>query len=109
MLGEPVPPLLPSRETADNLCQCGCPQRNLPEKDILRLGKQLEEMDKEMMVSSLQPPHFALSLLNKDGCNSLHTKGQIGDKSYIVTIDTGATVTIARPDITAELPERDPP
>jgi hypothetical protein len=50
------------------------------------------------MVSSLQPPRFTLNLLDKDGRNSLHAKGWIGDKSCIVTI--------ARPDITAELPER---
>jgi hypothetical protein len=66
-------------------------------------------MDKEMMVSSLQPPHYALSLLDKDSHNSLKVEGQIGDKSCLVTVDTRASVTIARPDIRAGLPQKDPP
>jgi hypothetical protein len=37
------------------------------------------------------------------GHGSLHAEGRIGDKSYLVTIYTGAPMTNARPDIKAGL------
>jgi hypothetical protein len=38
---------------------------------------------------------------------SLNAEGQIGDKSCLIAIDTGASVTIAMPDFSAELPKRE--
>jgi hypothetical protein len=46
----------------------------------------------EMTVSSLLPPHYALSVLDKNGHDSMHTEGWVRDKSCLVTIDTGAAV-----------------
>jgi hypothetical protein len=46
----------------------------LRRRDSPRLEKQLEEMDKETTVSSLLPTHYAFSVLNKNGHNSLHTE-----------------------------------
>jgi hypothetical protein len=40
---------------------------------------------------------------------ALHAKGWIGDRSYLVVINTAASVIIARPDIIAGLPKRDLP
>jgi hypothetical protein len=45
-------------------------------------------------VSLLLPPCYALSMLNKDVRNSLHSEGWIGD----VTIDTRVSVIFARLD-----------
>jgi hypothetical protein len=39
---------------------------------------------------------------------SLVTQGCVGDKPCLVTVDTGAYVTVARPDIAAGRPERQP-
>jgi hypothetical protein len=78
-------------------------------KRLTNLELLLEEMDKEIMVSSLLPPLYTLSMLDKDGHNSLHAEGQRGEKVYLLAIDAGASVTIARLDIAAGLPERDPP
>lgn len=64
--------------------------------------KQLEETDKTM-VSSLMSFRYALGVLDMDGHGSLHAEGRIGDKSCLVTIYTGASMTNARPDITAGL------
>lgn len=53
-------------------------------------------------------PHYALSAMDNDGRNSLQAKEWIGDRSCLVTVDTGASVTIVRPVITAGLPKRVP-
>jgi hypothetical protein len=37
---------------------------------------------------------------------SLFTQGWVGDKPCLVTVDTGAYVTVVRPDIAAGWPER---
>jgi hypothetical protein len=41
---------------------------------------------------------YALSVLDKDGHGSVHAEGRI-EKACPVVIDTGAFVTIAKPDI----------
>jgi hypothetical protein len=38
----------------------------------------------------------------------LVTQGWVGDKPCLVTVDTGAYVTVARPDIAAGWPEKQP-
>jgi hypothetical protein len=62
-----------------------------------------------MAVSSLLASGYALSMLDKDGHNSLHAEEQTGDKLYLVTVDTRTSMTITRSDITAGLPEGDQP
>jgi hypothetical protein len=47
-------------------------------------------------------------MLAKRNDDSLYVKGRIGDRPCLMTIDTGASITIARPDITAGLPETKP-
>jgi hypothetical protein len=48
-------------------------------------------------------------MLDKDGHNSLHAKGWVGGKARLVTVDTGASVTIIRPDIAVRLLKKDLP
>lgn len=43
----------------------------------------------------------------KQGHDTLNTKGERGEKSCLVTTDTGESVMTARPDITKGLPKRD--
>jgi hypothetical protein len=43
----------------------------------------------------------------RKGDDSLNVEEQTGDKSCLATIDTRASVTIVRQDITAGLPERE--
>lgn len=52
------------------------------------------------------PHHFTLDMLAERGDNSLNTEGWIGGIPCLVTIDTRASVTTARPDITSGLTER---
>jgi hypothetical protein len=47
------------------------------------------------MVSPLTFPHYVFSALEKHGHDSLHAEGWIGEKAYLVIIDTGAPSTIA--------------
>lgn len=60
-------------------------------------------------MSSLMLPRYTLSVSKHHGHDILHAEGRIGDKPYLVTIGTGASVPIARPEVTAGLPERDLP
>jgi hypothetical protein len=55
--------------------------------------------------SSITPPLFTLKVLAKWAKGSLTADGWIQEKPCRVTIDTGASVTVARPDIVAGLPE----
>jgi hypothetical protein len=44
----------------------------------------------------------------EDADCSLVTQGWVGDKLCLVTVDTGAYITVVRPDIAARWPERQP-
>jgi hypothetical protein len=50
-------------------------------------------------------PH-ALTVITDDGEPGLVTQGWVGGKLCLVTVDTGAYVIVARPDIVARWPER---
>jgi hypothetical protein len=56
----------------------------------------------------IKPPHYALTDITEKTDTSLVTQGWVGDKPCRVTVDTGTYVTIARPDIAARWPERQP-
>jgi hypothetical protein len=56
----------------------------------------------------IKPPHYALTGVTEQTDTSLVTQGWVGDKPCRVTVDTGAYVTVARPDIAAGCPEREP-
>jgi hypothetical protein len=60
---------------------------------------------REVSESSITPPRFTLKVLAKWAKGSLSADGWIQEKPCRVTIDTGASVTVARPDIVAGLPE----
>jgi hypothetical protein len=47
-----------------------------------------------------------LSMSEKHGNDSLHAQGWIGDKPCLMTTDSGMSVTVAWPNITAGLPQR---
>jgi predicted aspartyl protease len=49
-----------------------------------------------------------MTVITENTDRSLVTQGWIGDKPCLVTVDTGAYVTLARPDIAARWPERQP-
>jgi hypothetical protein len=57
-------------------------------------------------VSPLPPPRYALGVSEKHGHESPHAEGRTEQRACLITIDTKAFVHIARPDITAPLPER---
>jgi hypothetical protein len=59
---------------------------------------------KKALVPSLLPPHYTPNILVREGDDSLNAEG---NKSCLMTIDTRASVTITRPNITAGLPERE--
>jgi hypothetical protein len=49
-----------------------------------------------------------LTVITENADPSLVTQGLVGDKPYLVTVDIGAYVTVARPYIAPEWPERQP-
>jgi hypothetical protein len=53
-------------------------------------------------------PYQALTVITENVDPSLVTQGWVGGKPCHVTVDTGAYVTVARPDIAAGWPERQP-
>jgi hypothetical protein len=55
---------------------------------------------------TLVTPHHALTVNKEYTDPSLFTQGSVGDKPWLVTVDTGAYVTVVRPDIAAGWPER---
>jgi hypothetical protein len=59
-----------------------------------------------MPVYTLRTPHHALTNITENTDPSLVTQGWVGDKPCLVTVDTGAYVTVARPDIATRWPER---
>jgi hypothetical protein len=58
-----------------------------------------------MLACTLELPHHALTVMEKAD-PSLVTQGWANDKSCLMTIDTGACVTVARPDIASGWPKR---
>jgi hypothetical protein len=89
-------------------CQCRFPKKIFTERDQWRQENWAEGTQKKASVSSLPPPCCTNSVLVKHGHDSLNTEGRIGGKSCLVTIDTGASVTVARLDVTTGLSKRDP-
>jgi hypothetical protein len=61
---------------------------------------------KKVLVPPL-PPHYALNMLPEEDNYRLNARRCIEGKSRLMTIDTGASVMIARPDITAGLLRRE--
>jgi predicted aspartyl protease len=57
--------------------------------------------------SPIKPPRYAVKVLAEWAKGSLIADGWVQEKPYRVTIDTGASATVARPDIVAGLPERE--
>jgi serine/threonine protein kinase len=56
--------------------------------------------------SVVMPYHYALTSITTQADTGLVTQGWVGDKPCLVTVDTGAYVTVARPDIAARWPEK---
>jgi hypothetical protein len=52
--------------------------------------------------ASLLPSCYMLNVSARRSDDSLNTEHMLGDKSYLVTIDTGTSLTITRPDISAQ-------
>jgi hypothetical protein len=63
-------------------------------------------MKNKALVPLLLPPCYTLSVLTRKD-DSPNAEGWIGDKSCLVTIDSGASVAIAAPDISAGVPKRE--
>jgi hypothetical protein len=60
------------------------------------------------MGGCVKATHPTLKLITKRTENCLVAQGWIGNKACLVTIDTGACVTVARPDNVAGCLERKP-
>jgi hypothetical protein len=56
---------------------------------------------------SIKPPRYAVKVLAEWAKGSLIADGWVKEKPCRVTIDTGASATVVRPDIVAGLPERE--
>jgi hypothetical protein len=54
----------------------------------------------------IKVPHHALTVITGNAHTSMVTQGWVGDKPCVVTVDTGANVTVARSDIAAGWPEK---
>jgi hypothetical protein len=54
------------------------------------------------------PHHHALTVITGRAGPSLVTEGWVDDRPCLVTVDTGAYVTVAKPDIATGWPERQP-
>jgi hypothetical protein len=55
----------------------------------------------------ITPPRFTVKVLAERAKDSLTADGWVQERPCRVTIDTGASATVARPDIVAGLPERE--
>jgi hypothetical protein len=81
----------------------GTAPRN-PMKGVTETQETNLSWEKEGTASILHMSHyFTLNVLAERVANNLNTEGWIGGRPCLVTIDTRASVTTARPDITAEL------
>ncbi|XP_033608870.1 uncharacterized protein LOC117282612 [Cryptotermes secundus] len=86
--------------------QC-LPSGGTTQKDFTEQDRPKREYTKKMTsVTSKPPTHYKTALCERV-CSNLRAIGRIGDKPCFVTVDTGASVTFARPDIAAGLPERE--
>jgi hypothetical protein len=56
----------------------------------------------------IKAPRHALMVITENADPGLGTRGLGGDKQCLVTVDTGANLTVARPDIAAGWPESQP-
>jgi hypothetical protein len=56
----------------------------------------------------MKAAHHALTVITENAGLSLVKQGWESDKPCLVTVDTGAYVTMATPDISAGWPERQP-
>jgi hypothetical protein len=85
--------------------------RDTAETLARRKSAKVTEMGRETMkkapVQLFLPPRYTLGVSQKHGHDSMNTQVGIGDKSCLIHTDTEASVTIAIPDITTGLPERD--
>jgi hypothetical protein len=79
-------------------------QGGLPENKPTEIPETRNGLYKKALESSASSLCFTCSVLTKND-DSLHTEGRIGDRPCLVTIDTRASVTIARLDITSDLPK----
>jgi hypothetical protein len=59
-------------------------------------------------VYALKPIRHVLTVITENEDPSLVTQGWVGDKLCLMTVDTGAYVTVAWPDIAAGWPEGQP-
>jgi len=78
------------------------------EPRIPGLGKRVTAGEKGPTASPRSTPRFNLNIPGHETYDSLIAEGWVQGKPCQVTIDTGALVTIARPEIFAGQPERNP-
>jgi hypothetical protein len=98
-------PMLPGSPRLGCLSCKGTPQKDFPEEDRCKPEKRQVHMEKKESVTSRPPPHNITPAWTQI-CNNLKVTGRIGDQPCIVTVDTGSSVSIARPDIAAGCPHR---
>jgi hypothetical protein len=104
----PKGPLLPETKSSRTERLLWLPSggtiQDFPKQD--RPQPEKRECMKERESVTSRQPHYTTAAYETVRTN-LRVNGRIGDKPCIVTIDTGAAVSIARPDMAAGLPERE--
>jgi hypothetical protein len=61
----------------------------------------------KVLVASLLPTRYTLSMPGRQGNDSLNAEAQIGNNPWLMTTGTGASVIISRLDIIVGLPKRE--
>jgi hypothetical protein len=77
-------------------------------KRYLTIRKRAEDGGKWGTPVSPISPHTTFNIITKRCDNSLCAQGWIGDKTCFATINTGASVNIARPDVATWCLKRNP-
>jgi hypothetical protein len=72
------------------------------------IGKSRASGEGQTSACALKHPPHALTVVMENADLIPVTQGWVGDKPYLVTLGTGEYVTVARPDIAAGWPKRQP-
>jgi hypothetical protein len=104
---EPLLPETESKGTKRLMClPCGClPLNDFSEKYQQHLEERVQYKKEEQSKTSFSPSLHTNGVRGKLYQN-LKVDGRVGNKPCLITVDTGASITIIRSDIAVGLPER---
>jgi hypothetical protein len=81
------------------------PHNDLP-KAVGKTPEKQADTKKKRLGASLPPTRYTTSMSTRTEENIMMIQGWIGDEPCLVTLDIRSSLTLARPDIAAGLPER---